>query len=93
MTRLMSMTMDDASKLLRKGSIWRAASLLASGTEEKEDITYIPLRAWSKQPTSKDLIHDREVRRQRFGWEVDFPDFQMPFHKNVSARLAALENE
>ena len=62
-------------EMRRKGSILRAASALAGGIEEIEDITYVPLKTWTKQPTTKDLIHDRVVRRDRFGWEVDFEDF------------------
>ncbi|XP_076463503.1 ankyrin repeat and EF-hand domain-containing protein 1-like isoform X2 [Babylonia areolata] len=84
---------DDTAALDRKGSILRAASALAGGLDEREDITYTPLRAWTQQPTSKDLIHDKEVRRERFGWEVDFPDFQMPFQKNVAEKLTEMDNE
>ncbi|KAK6183722.1 hypothetical protein SNE40_011147 [Patella caerulea] len=71
----------------RKGSILRAASALAGGLEEKEDITYTPLKAWTKQPTTGELIKEREVNRERFGWEVDFDDFEMPFKKNISKKI------
>lgn len=85
---------ESVMPLHRKGSILRAASALAGGMDEREDITYTPRKAWTKQPTTKDLIHEKEVRRDRFGWEVDFTDFQMPFQKNVSKKLEDMdENE
>ncbi|ELU14970.1 hypothetical protein CAPTEDRAFT_153089 [Capitella teleta] len=70
----------------RKGSILRAASALAGGLEEEEDITYHPLKTWTQQPTTQKLLCEREVRRKRFTWEVDFEDFKMPFLKNVANR-------
>lgn len=73
----------------RKGSILRAASALAKKTD-KEDINYVPLKSWTKQPTTHELITEKVVRRNRYGFEVDFPDFQMPFNKNVAIRCDAL---
>lgn len=77
----------------RKGSILRAASALAGGLEEKEDITYVPLRAWTQQPTTEDLLAAKQARRERYGWEVDFPDFQMPFLKNATYKAKQVEME
>ncbi|KAK7490166.1 hypothetical protein BaRGS_00018511 [Batillaria attramentaria] len=77
----------------RKGSILRAASALAGGMDEREDITYTPRKAWTKQPTTKDLIREKEIKRERFGWEVDFADFQMPFQKNVTKRLELMDDD
>ena len=71
----------------RKGSILRAASALAGGIEEVEDITFTPIKQWTEQPTSEDLIQRRVGTRGRFGWEVDFDDFQMPLLKNVYERV------
>ena len=71
----------------RKGSILRAASALAGGIEEVEDITFTPIKQWTEQPTSEDLIQRRVETRGRFGWEVDFADFQMPLLKNVYERV------
>lgn len=79
--------LDDVAPRQRKGSILRAASALAGGVDEQEDITYTPLKAWTKQSTTKELIQEKEVRRNRFGWEVDFPDFEMPFNKNVTKKV------
>ena len=71
----------------RKGSILRAASALAGGIEEEEDITYTPLKVWTAQPSTDDLMDERKNRRQRYGWEVDFEDFKMPFLKNVYVKV------
>jgi hypothetical protein len=71
----------------RKGSILRAASALAGGIEEREDITFVPLKVWTKQPTTQELLCEKENKRQRYGWEVDFSDFKMPFLKNVANRV------
>lgn len=65
----------------------RAASALAGGIEEVEDITFTPIKRWTKQPTSEELIQKRVEQREHFGWEVDFEDFKMPFLKNVYARV------
>ena len=71
----------------RKGSILRAASALAGGIDEQEDITFCPLKVWTKQPTTQELIKQRELARERYGWEVDFVDFEMPFKKNVTIKV------
>ncbi|XP_076442386.1 ankyrin repeat and EF-hand domain-containing protein 1-like isoform X2 [Babylonia areolata] len=86
-------TLEEMPPLHRKGSILRAASALAGGAEEREDITYTPLRAWTKQPTTQELIQDKETKRERFGWEVDFADFQMPFQKNVANKLVGMDDD
>lgn len=84
---------EEVVQVHRKGSILRAASALAGGMDEREDITYTPRKAWTKQPTTRDLIHEKEVKRDRFGWEVDFPDFEMPFLKNVSTKMANMDDD
>lgn len=62
---------------------------MAGGIEEEENITYTPLKIWTKQPTTEELICERELRRERFGWEVDFEDFKMPFLQNVANKVDA----
>lgn len=74
----------------RKGSVLRAASAMAGGIERTEDITYIPLKAWSKLPSTKELIVKKEQRRQRFGDGIDFPDFNLPFKENFMKRSSDL---
>lgn len=92
-TMVKPVALDDSASQHRKGSILRAASALAGGTDEREDITYTPLKAWTKQPTTQELIHEKEVKRERFGWEVDFPDFQMPFQKNIATKMAEMDDD
>ena len=46
---------------------------------------------WTDQPTTKDLLSDKQVKRDRMGWEVDFPDFEMPFQKNVTTKVEVFE--
>ena len=90
----MNQTPDEQAVRVRKGSILRAASALAGGIEEREDITYVPLKAWTNQPTTKDLMCQRQNNRDRFGWEVDFPDtFQMPFLANIAKKVEIMEKE
>lgn len=81
------LNIEEGAPRQRKGSILRAASALAGGIDEQENVTYTPLKAWTKQPTTKELIDEKVVKRERFGWEVDFEDFEMPFKKNVSKKI------
>ena len=41
----------------------------------------------SKQPTTEELIAEKETRRNRYGYEVDFNDFKLPFIKNAMDRV------
>ena len=65
----------------------RAAAELAQAFEAKDSIAFHPKTKWTDLPTTKELMHERTVARERFGWEVDFHDYQMPFMNNVSQRL------
>ena len=58
--------------------------------DKGEDLTYYNLDTWSVQPTSRDLVAALELRRQRFGWQIDFEDFKLPFLQNVMTKTAAL---
>ena len=80
--------LDDGPPSHRKGSILRAASALAGAYDDEEDITFVPKTTWKKQKTTEDLVCAREERRQRYGWQVDFPDFKMPFMNNVAVKVA-----
>lgn len=79
---------NDPPPRQRKGSILRTASALAGGIETEENITYTPLKVWTDQPNTEDLLQAKQSRRERYGWEVDFENFQMPFLKNVSNKVA-----
>ncbi len=71
----------------RRGSLLRAAAELAKSFENTETIAFHPKSKWTDLPTTKELMHEKGVVRDRLGWEVDFHDFKMPFMNNVSKRL------
>ncbi|CAF1380014.1 unnamed protein product [Rotaria sordida] len=71
----------------RRGSLLRAAAELAKSFENTESIAFHPKTKWTDLPTTKELLHEKGVVRDRLGWEVDFSDFKMPFMSNVSKRL------
>uniref|UniRef100_A0ABM5GNX7 Ankyrin repeat and EF-hand domain-containing protein 1 n=1 Tax=Pogona vitticeps TaxID=103695 RepID=A0ABM5GNX7_9SAUR len=66
-------------------------SLITKGATRKLNITFTPQRIWSPELTTKDLLKKRELRRQRFTYEVDFEDFMMPFKRNFMDKVRALE--
>lgn len=85
---------EEQAARVRKGSILRAASALAGGIEEKEDITYVPIKAWVKQPTTNDLMCRKQENRERYGWEIDFPEtFKMPFLANIAKKVEIAEKD
>ncbi|XP_048366445.1 ankyrin repeat and EF-hand domain-containing protein 1 [Sphaerodactylus townsendi] len=65
-------------------------SLITRGATRKLDITFTPKRIWSPESTTEDLLKKRELRRQRFTYEVDFEDFMMPFQKNFMQKARNL---
>lgn len=71
----------------RRGSLLRAAAELAKSFENTESIAFHPKTRWTDLPTTKDLLSEKAVLRDRLGWEVDFNDFKMPFMTNVTKRL------
>ncbi|XP_015395081.2 ankyrin repeat and EF-hand domain-containing protein 1 isoform X2 [Panthera tigris] len=78
-------------KKVHKDNVVYLNSLITSGYTKKVDITFIPQRIWSPEATTAELIRKRELRRERFTYEVDFEDFMMPFQKNITEKAQALE--
>ncbi|GAB5569418.1 ankyrin repeat and EF-hand domain-containing protein 1 isoform X1 [Prionailurus iriomotensis] len=78
-------------KKVHKDNVVYLNSLITSGYTKKVDITFIPRRIWSPEATTAELIRKRELRRERFTYEVDFEDFMMPFQKNITEKAQALE--
>uniref|UniRef100_H0XAE4 Ankyrin repeat and EF-hand domain containing 1 n=1 Tax=Otolemur garnettii TaxID=30611 RepID=H0XAE4_OTOGA len=78
-------------KKIQADNVVSLNSLITSGHTKKVDITFIPQRVWSPEPTTADLIRKRELRRERFTYEVDFEDFMMPFQKNITEKARAME--
>lgn len=48
-------------------------------------------KIWSPKATTAELIRKRELRRERFSYEVDFDDFMMPFQKHITEKAQALK--
>ncbi|CAF1579721.1 unnamed protein product, partial [Adineta steineri] len=71
----------------RRGSLLRAAAELAKSFEKADSIAFHPKTKWTELPTTKDLMHEKTVVRDRLGWEIDFQDYKMPFMSNLSKRL------
>ncbi|XP_003476616.1 ankyrin repeat and EF-hand domain-containing protein 1 isoform X2 [Cavia porcellus] len=78
-------------KRQRKDNVVHLNSLITSGSTKKVDITFFPRRVWSPEATTAEMIQKRELRRERFSYEVDFDDFMMPFQKNIIEKAQALE--
>jgi ankyrin repeat protein len=75
----------------RRGSMIRSASVLAGSLDESANITYHPLTSWKNVATTESLINELVQRRNRYGWEVDFTDFKLPFLHNVNDKLTELK--
>jgi len=41
----------------------------------------------------EDLLRGREIRRLRFGTDIDFADYKPPFQKHITLGAEALEAE
>lgn len=41
----------------------------------------------------EDLLRERETRRLRYGYEIDFPEYKPPFQKNIDTRVKELEKQ
>ncbi|XP_007670293.2 ankyrin repeat and EF-hand domain-containing protein 1 isoform X3 [Ornithorhynchus anatinus] len=74
-----------------KDNVVNLNSLIASGYTKRVDITFVPKRVWSPDTTTAELIRKREMRRERFTYEVDFEKVMMPFQKNFMEKARALE--
>lgn len=77
----------------RRPSILRAASALADGRPMKDTAVFNPMNTWVPQPTTEELMQEKQKQRDRFGEGVDFPDFKPPFQKSVADRAQAIEAE
>lgn len=80
----------DEKKEIVKDNVVQLNSLITRGITRKVNITFTPQRTWSPESTTKDLLRKRELRRQRFTYEVDFDDFMMPFQRNFMEKARAL---
>uniref|UniRef100_H2YH15 Uncharacterized protein n=1 Tax=Ciona savignyi TaxID=51511 RepID=H2YH15_CIOSA len=73
-------------------SILNTANDLTSHAKPDE-ITYTPRKTWTSQPTTADMLNAKEEKRTRFGYEVDFDDFEMPLKKNISTKVKDFQSQ
>ncbi|XP_014775602.1 ankyrin repeat and EF-hand domain-containing protein 1 [Octopus bimaculoides] len=65
-------------------TVYQLAESILDNKVEPEDISYSPPRPWIQMPNTEQQMARKGALREQFGWKVDFPDFLMPFRKNVS---------
>jgi hypothetical protein len=49
-----------------------------------------PIQPWTEQENTDALLDQKRVQRDRYGWEVDFSDFKMPFAKSIQKKMDKL---
>jgi hypothetical protein len=76
---------------LRPSSYSKAEELLAQGLADRDKIIFRPLHVWTEQDTTEELLEKKQIARDRYGWEVDFEDFKLPFLKNIETKMRKLE--
>ncbi|XP_015338354.1 ankyrin repeat and EF-hand domain-containing protein 1 isoform X1 [Marmota marmota marmota] len=91
LSSIYGMPVISEEKKIQRDNVVYLNSLITRGYTKKVDITYVPQRIWSPEATTAELIRKRELRRERFTYEVDFEDFMMPFQKNITEKVQALE--
>lgn len=72
---------------MRRNSYTMAESILAQSVQQKERIVYRPLHVWTEQDTTEQVLEKKQIARERYGWEVDFDDFKLPFMKNIQNKV------
>lgn len=77
---------------LRRLSYSAAEAMLIQNDFYSKKIVFKPLHVWTEQDTTEKLLEKKEIIRDRFGWEVDFEDYKIPFIKNVMKRIDKLES-
>ncbi len=64
-----------------------AEALLAQGLNDRDRVIFRPLHAWTEQDTTEQILQRKQIARERYGYEVDFEDFKLPFMKNVTKKI------
>ncbi|XP_073409939.1 ankyrin repeat and EF-hand domain-containing protein 1 [Dendrobates tinctorius] len=73
-----------------KSAISQLNNLITLGETNKVDITFVPKTVWITEPSTSDRIRRREQQRERFTYDVDFENFQMPFNNNLMEKSLGL---
>ncbi|ESO07019.1 hypothetical protein HELRODRAFT_171057 [Helobdella robusta] len=58
-----------------------------------EKLVYRSLNVWTRQKTTEEIISEKNERRRRLGWRVDFEGFRLPFLQNIQEKVEAIEKE
>jgi len=72
-------------------AVIKAATAIANGASLDKDISYTPKRAWLPEPTTKELLGERQDNRERYGYEVDFVDYQPPFQSHITEMVSKID--
>ena len=75
----------------RRSSFSKSEAVVANETSTR--ILFKPLHVWTEQETTEKLLEQKQVARERFGIDVDFEDFKLPFIKNVIKKTEKLSIE
>lgn len=75
---------------MKKSSYTSAEAMLAKNFAERERIMFRPLHAWTEQDTTDQILDKKQMMRDRYGWEIDFDDYKLPFMKNVAKKMEKL---
>ena len=73
--------------LMRRRSMSNAEALLAQGISDRDRVIFRPIHVWTEQDTTEQLLEKKREARERYGYEVDFDDFKLPFMRNVNKQV------
>lgn len=72
---------------MKKKEYPEAEKLLEQGLgRDRDRVLFKPIHVWTEQDNTEKLLEKKQSIRDRFGWEVDFEDFKLPFMKNVKTK-------
>lgn len=72
---------------MKKSSYLNAETMLAKEYAQRDRIMFRPLHTWTEQDTTEKLLEKKHLMRERYGWEIDFEDFKLPFMKNIDKKI------
>ncbi|XP_076873613.1 ankyrin repeat and EF-hand domain-containing protein 1 isoform X2 [Brachyhypopomus gauderio] len=73
-----------------ENSVVLHSTQITSGELNKADISFTPRTVWGKQLSTTQLMEQKQKRRQRLSYEVDFDDLRMPFNRNIQKKILEL---
>lgn len=85
---------SSSTDFTKKGTILDLANSLASGgIVRKDDASYTPRNVWKDQPSTQDLKRAKEEKRARFGFEVDFENYEKPLEESITRVTRAVREQ